>query len=160
MVEDIAFPLGSAAFGGAPAQAAPVQCSARRCRAAAAFQLRWNNPKLHPPEARKTWLACPEHRESLSAFLHARRFLREVEPFPPVDEVAPAGPSHTHGPAEARSPDARPVDAPPADARPVDARPVDARPVDAQSSEARPAEAQSSDARSADAQDRALGGSA
>ncbi len=90
MVEDIAFPLGGTAFGGAPAQAAPVQCSARRCRAAAAYQLRWNNPKLHPAEARKTWLACSEHRESLSDFLRARRFLREVEPFAPAGEVTPA----------------------------------------------------------------------
>jgi hypothetical protein len=61
---------------------APLQCSARRCRAAATYQLRWNNPKLHSAEARKTWLACEEHRESLSEFLRARRFLREVEPFP------------------------------------------------------------------------------
>ena len=96
MVEDIAFPLGSAATDGA--QAAPVQCSARRCRAAAAYQLRWNNPRLHPPEARKTWLACSEHRESLSDFLHARRFLREVEPFPPVGGVAPARSPNASGP--------------------------------------------------------------
>jgi hypothetical protein len=66
-----------------------VQCSARRCRAAAAYALRWNNPRIHPAEARKTWLACLEHRESLSDFLRARRFLREVQPFPP----GPAGDS-------------------------------------------------------------------
>jgi hypothetical protein len=41
--------------------------------------LRWNNPKLHPPERRKTWLACPDHERSLSEFLGARSFLREVE---------------------------------------------------------------------------------
>ncbi len=90
MVEDIAFPLGGAASDGAPALDAPVQCSARRCRAAAAYQLRWNNPRLHPAEVRKTWLACSEHRESLSDFLRARRFLREVEPFPPVGATEPA----------------------------------------------------------------------
>jgi hypothetical protein len=43
--------------------------------------LRWNNPKLHPPERRKTWLACDEHRESLGAFLDRRGFLREVTAF-------------------------------------------------------------------------------
>jgi hypothetical protein len=59
-----------------------VQCSARRCRAAAAYQLRWNNPKLHAEAARKTWLACAEHQDPLSEFLRARGFLREVEPFP------------------------------------------------------------------------------
>ena len=55
-------------------------CSARGCRAAAAWALRWNNPRLHPPERRKTWLACEEHRDSLSDFLRARSFLREVVP--------------------------------------------------------------------------------
>jgi hypothetical protein len=55
-------------------------CSAKGCRKPAAWALRWNNPKLHPPERRKTWLACEEHRASLSAFLEARRFLRETDP--------------------------------------------------------------------------------
>jgi hypothetical protein len=56
-------------------------CSARGCHAAALWELRWNNPKLHTPERRKVWLACEEHKQSLSDFLGARRFLREVEPF-------------------------------------------------------------------------------
>jgi hypothetical protein len=55
-------------------------CSAKGCRAPAVWALRWNNPKLHPPERRKTWLACPDHRESLSEFLRVRGFLREVAP--------------------------------------------------------------------------------
>jgi hypothetical protein len=55
-------------------------CSARGCREAAALDLRWNNPKIHPPSRRKHWLACQEHQESLSAFLSARGFLREVVP--------------------------------------------------------------------------------
>jgi hypothetical protein len=55
-------------------------CSARGCRAAAAFALRWNNPKLHPPERRKTWLACAEHRDQLAQFLDRRGLLRETEP--------------------------------------------------------------------------------
>lgn len=58
-----------------------VQCSAKGCRADARWQLRWNNPKLHPPAYRKTWLACDDHRESLGGFLDARGFLREVAPF-------------------------------------------------------------------------------
>jgi hypothetical protein len=56
-------------------------CSARGCREPAAWAVRWNNPKLHPPERRKTWLACPLHREHLADFLAARGFLREIEPF-------------------------------------------------------------------------------
>jgi hypothetical protein len=65
-----------------------LRCSARGCARPAAWALRWNNPKLHPPERRKTWLACDEHRENLSAFLSARGFLREVVP---VDSGDPAG---------------------------------------------------------------------
>jgi hypothetical protein len=55
-------------------------CSSKGCRREAAFQLLWNNPKLHEPERRKIWLACDEHRESLASFLRARGFLREVVP--------------------------------------------------------------------------------
>lgn len=56
----------------------PLVCSARGCRAAGAWALRWNNPRLHTPDRRKTWLACDEHRTSLSDFLSLRGFLREV----------------------------------------------------------------------------------
>jgi hypothetical protein len=59
---------------------AELVCSARGCSAAAVADLRWNNVKIHPPERRKHWLACAEHRESLSAFLSARGMLREVVP--------------------------------------------------------------------------------
>ncbi|NUR26709.1 MAG: hypothetical protein HOV83_12850 [Catenulispora sp.] len=54
-------------------------CSAKGCRRPAAYKLLWNNPKLHEPQRRKTWLACDEHRESLTEFLAARGFLRDVE---------------------------------------------------------------------------------
>lgn len=54
-------------------------CSARDCSLPAAFDLRWNNPKIHVPERRKHWLACEAHRDSLSAYLSARGLLREVE---------------------------------------------------------------------------------
>ena len=53
-------------------------CSAKGCQAPATWELLWNNPKLHTPERRKVWLACDEHRESLSAFLDARQFLKDV----------------------------------------------------------------------------------
>ncbi|SJN16223.1 hypothetical protein FM125_00780 [Micrococcus lylae] len=60
------------------ADGAPLPCSARGCSAEAAFGLRWNNPRIHTPERRKTWLACPVHREHLTAFLSDRGFLRET----------------------------------------------------------------------------------
>lgn len=62
-----------------PAEA-PLQCSAKACRKPADWQLRWQNPRLHPPERFKTWLACDAHRERLSEFLQTRGFLREVAP--------------------------------------------------------------------------------
>jgi hypothetical protein len=45
----------------------PDLCSAKGCRAPAAWQLLWNNPKIHTP-----------HRESLESFLGARGFLKET----------------------------------------------------------------------------------
>ena len=58
-------------------------CSAKDCRQPAAYDLQWNNPKIHTPERRKHWLACPDHRDSLSAFLSARGFLRDVVAYEP-----------------------------------------------------------------------------
>ncbi|WP_020573230.1 hypothetical protein [Actinopolymorpha alba] len=62
----------------------PAICSARGCSAPATWALRWNNPRLHTPERRKTWLACDQHRAHLTDFLTARNFLREVVPFDPT----------------------------------------------------------------------------
>jgi hypothetical protein len=56
----------------------PMTCSAKGCQQTAVWALEWNNPKLHTPERRKTWLACEEHRQSLADFLSARGFLKEV----------------------------------------------------------------------------------
>jgi hypothetical protein len=53
-------------------------CSAKGCTNSAAYDLGWNNPKIHTPDRRKHWLACGDHRDSLSNFLSARGFLREV----------------------------------------------------------------------------------
>jgi hypothetical protein len=58
----------------------PTTCSAKGCQRAAEWALLWNNPRLHTPDRRKTWLACEEHRATLSDFLKARRFLRDVVP--------------------------------------------------------------------------------
>ncbi|WP_373873274.1 hypothetical protein [Actinoplanes derwentensis] len=63
------------------------QCSAKGCRAAAVWRLHWNNPKIHTPDRRKTWLACDQHRPTLGSFLDARRFLREVVPFASPDDA-------------------------------------------------------------------------
>lgn len=55
-------------------------CSSKGCQQQAQWALRWNNPKLHDPQRRKTWLACVDHRQHLEHFLHARSFLRETIP--------------------------------------------------------------------------------
>jgi hypothetical protein len=55
-------------------------CSAQGCRREAAWALLWNNPRLHTPQRRKTWLACDDHRETLAGFLTLRGFLRETVP--------------------------------------------------------------------------------
>ena len=65
-------------------------CSAKGCSAGATWSLVWNNPRLHTPERRKTWLACDAHRDSLAEFLRARRFLRDVERL----EDQPVEPAH------------------------------------------------------------------
>ncbi|MEV8352868.1 hypothetical protein ACFVTT_39760 [Streptomyces niveus] len=65
------------ASSGPDSPGSPV-CSAKGCRAPALWVLAWNNPKLHTPERRKTWLACDEHREHLSSFLGVRGFLKDV----------------------------------------------------------------------------------
>jgi hypothetical protein len=58
----------------------PPVCSAKRCAGEAHWVLAWNNPKLHPPERRKTWTACDTHRAGLEEFLGIRGFLKEVVP--------------------------------------------------------------------------------
>jgi len=70
-----------------------LTCSARACQAAAAWSLLWNNPRLHTPDRRKTWLACDEHRDSLADFLEARSFLRDVVPLDATESSASGGTS-------------------------------------------------------------------
>lgn len=55
-------------------------CSGKGCQKTATWELLWNNPKIHTPDRRKIWLACDDHRTSLSEFLGARSFLKDVEP--------------------------------------------------------------------------------
>lgn len=71
-----------------------LTCSARGCQAAASWSVLWNNPRLHTPERRKSWLACDEHRETLAEFLRARAFLKNVEPLD-SSSIDRGGPSVT-----------------------------------------------------------------
>lgn len=69
-------PSGPDGSGG-PARA---ECSRKGCRQDAAWLLEWNNPRIHAPERRKTWLACPEHRDWLADYLRSRGLLKDVLP--------------------------------------------------------------------------------
>lgn len=70
---------------GAPIEHA-FMCSRAGCREEAVWALNWRNPKIHTPERRKTWLACTEHLEVLSAFLTDRSFPLEIKPVGDLDE--------------------------------------------------------------------------
>ncbi|MHA7262323.1 hypothetical protein ACX80W_03855 [Arthrobacter sp. TMN-37] len=71
------------ALSGAPQQAseAPV-CSRKGCREAAAWQLLWNNPKIHTPERRKVWVACSTHVDWLQDYLQVRGLWKETTVLP------------------------------------------------------------------------------
>lgn len=69
--------LGS--LSGQQAQA-PVKCSRKGCRQDAEYRLLWNNPKIHTPERRKTWLACAEHRQWLESYLKDRLLYKDTLP--------------------------------------------------------------------------------
>lgn len=60
-----------------------VICSAKDCRNEAVHVLVWNNPSIHTTDREKTWVACDEHKESLSDFLDRRGFLKRVDPIQP-----------------------------------------------------------------------------
>jgi hypothetical protein len=56
------------------------ECSRKGCRSTAAWRLEWNNPRIHSPERRKTWLACDDHRDWLADYLRSRGLLKDVRP--------------------------------------------------------------------------------
>jgi hypothetical protein len=62
-------------------------CSRKACRAQASWQLLWNNPKIHTPERRKIWLACPDHREWLEDYLQTRGLWKETRPLAAADSA-------------------------------------------------------------------------
>lgn len=57
-------------------------CSRKGCRQPAAWQLLWNNPRIHTPERRKIWLACGDHRDWLTGYLTERGLFKESQPLP------------------------------------------------------------------------------
>ncbi|MFC8409322.1 hypothetical protein [Arthrobacter sp. NPDC057259] len=66
-------------------------CSRKACRAGAEWRLLWNNPKIHTPDRRKTWLACGDHREWLEDYLRTRGLWKETLPLVPDESPATPG---------------------------------------------------------------------
>ncbi len=73
-------------------------CSRRGCRTVATSRLLWNNPKIHPPERRKVWLACNEHNQWLEDYLRTRGLWCETLPVPvlPTPSGAHSDSTETH----------------------------------------------------------------
>lgn len=71
------------AAGTSPAASDSAICSRKACRSGASWQLLWNNPKIHTPERRKTWLACEDHRGWLEDYLQTRGLWKETLPLQP-----------------------------------------------------------------------------
>lgn len=61
-----------------------ARCSAKGCTVDATWAIHWRNPKIHDETRRKTWLACNDHKVTLSDFLGMRGFPLVVEPFESV----------------------------------------------------------------------------
>lgn len=51
-----------------------VRCSAAGCDEDAVARVNWRNPRIHPADRVKVWLACEAHREHLAGYLGSRGF--------------------------------------------------------------------------------------
>lgn len=71
---------GLGLFGLAPAPGAAPVCSRKGCREDAAWQLLWNNPRIHTPERRKAWASCPGHVTWFEDYLSERGLWKETLP--------------------------------------------------------------------------------
>lgn len=72
---------------------APVQCSSAGCTAPAAWRVNWRNPRIHPADRVKVWLACGDHRGSLADYLGTRGFPVLVTALDAPAEVVPDAPA-------------------------------------------------------------------
>ncbi|WP_253904328.1 hypothetical protein [Arthrobacter sp. Br18] len=111
MPERVAFSVLDSLDGGlqGPVSGRAV-CSRKGCRADAGWRLLWNNPRIHPPERRKTWVSCREHVEWFEEYLQTRGLWKETLPLAagtpgagaPVEGMPGTGPSGTAPQPEGR----------------------------------------------------------
>ncbi|WP_258062248.1 hypothetical protein [Arthrobacter sp. B0490] len=86
-----AAPLGGPAVGSTaglalfqtPLPAGGPVCSRKGCRDDAAWQLLWNNPRIHTPERRKAWASCPGHVAWFEDYLRDRGLWKQTLPLIP-----------------------------------------------------------------------------
>ncbi|WP_411698366.1 hypothetical protein [Conyzicola sp.] len=57
-----------------------LRCSRSGCRSEAVWNVNWRNPRIHPIDRVKVWLACDEHSEYLRDYLDTRGFPVAVTP--------------------------------------------------------------------------------
>lgn len=65
-------------------------CSRAGCRADAAWQVIWRNPRIHTADRRKIWAACDAHVDYLRDYLAARDFPVEVAELTTTDAAEAA----------------------------------------------------------------------
>ncbi len=68
---------------------AAVQCSSAGCGADATWRVNWRNPRIHPADRVKVWLACGDHRATLADYLGTRGFPVIVTPLDSPAETVP-----------------------------------------------------------------------
>ena len=66
-----------------------VQCSSAGCATAATWRVNWRNPRIHPADRVKVWLACDAHRGTLADYLATRGFPVVVSALDAPVEVVP-----------------------------------------------------------------------
>ena len=57
-----------------------LRCSRAGCRNDATWNVNWRNPRIHPVDRVKVWLACDEHSDYLRDYLDTRGFPVRVTP--------------------------------------------------------------------------------
>lgn len=63
-------------------------CSRASCSKQAQHAIRWQNPRIHTGDRKKTWLACDEHLQYLRDFLESRSFPLQVISILELDRAA------------------------------------------------------------------------
>jgi hypothetical protein len=78
-------------FGAPGAVDGPSVCSRKGCRETAGWVLRWNNPRIHTPDRRKSWASCELHVAWFEQYLGDRGLWKETVPLRTTSDGLPMG---------------------------------------------------------------------